>query len=59
MKIEHQRHLSSPSPYESDITRRIKNERVNRGSKNYRAYLEEAYGKGRALQMLRARSQKS
>ena len=55
----HRRLTDDVKVTESDIVRRIKNERVNRGSKNYRAYLEEAYGKGRALQMLRARSQKS
>ena len=55
----HRRLTDAVKVTESDIVRRIKNERVNRGSKNYRAYLEEAYGKGRALQMLRARSQKS
>ncbi len=37
---------------ESDVTRRIKNERINRGHKDYRGYLDEAYGKGRAKRML-------
>lgn len=47
-----------PAP-ESDIVYKVKNERINRGSKNYRQYLIDSYGKERAEQMLRSRSQKN
>jgi len=44
---------NKPIPYpESEITKRIKNERINRGIKSYKEYAIEAYGRNGFRRMM-------